>query len=392
VAIGGEFQVNAETLGDQRYLAIGGAARDGSFVVVWESNAGQAPDQTEIKGRRFNSIGQGLSSEFQVNTFSTDEQLLPAVSGTPDGTFVVVWQSYGNSDGAGSGVRGQRFDSNGGRIGGEFEVNTYTTYNQGGPAVDSAPDGSFVVVWDAYRSQATNYDVFARRFGSDGKSHGRRIPGQQPDDELTSTHHCASAFGRIPSWSCGAATRGSASVGTTSRGNSTTSRANDGRRVPSEFDQLRSALLSEAAEAWRPPAECLAGRVPPDSDGSGIGAQLYELPPLPCHRPRASGWWSALTVIAICAKVPGVVRSCSLNASPAGRSAAALRRGWNGKAAEQDCTDHRWSVGDRSLPRGEIRSRGRARGHLLTSTPTKARRRHRLSATRRASWTQDVTS
>ena len=309
LAIGGEFQVNAETLGDQRYLAIGGAAADGSFVVVWESNAGQAPDQTEIMGRRFNSSGQGLSSEFQVNTFSTDEQLLPSVSGTPDGAFVVVWQSYGNSDGAGSGVRGQRYDSNGGRIGGEFEVNTYTTYNEGGAVVDSAPDGSFVVAWDAYRSPASNYEVFARRFGSDGKALGDEF---QVNTQTTNYQHAPSVRVRADGsflvlWSSDARLglgrddiqgqlydRQGQLVGGEFQVNSTTS----GAHFYPRSTEADGRLLS----VWQ-------GRVPPDSDGSGIGAQLYELPPLPVPS-TSTGWLVvyATTVIAICARFRDVVR------------------------------------------------------------------------------------
>lgn len=309
IAIGGEFQVNAETLGDQRYLAIGGAAADGSFVVVWESNAGQAPDQTEIIGRRFDSIGQGLSSEFQVNTFTTDEQLLPAVSGTPDGSFVVVWQSYGNSDGAGSGVRGQRFDSNGGRIGGEFEVNTYTTYNEGGAAVDSRPDGSFVVVWDAYRSQASNYEVFARRFGSDGKSLGDEF---QVNSETTNYQHAPSVRVRsdgtfLVLWSS------DARLGLGRDDIKGQLYDKQGQLIGGEF-QVNSTnsgahFYPRAAEAGGRLLSVWQGRVPPDSDGSGIGAQLYELPPLPV--PSTSGAWLVVCgaiVIAICARFRDALR------------------------------------------------------------------------------------
>jgi hypothetical protein len=48
--------------------------------------------------------------------------------------------------------------------GSEFRVNSYTTGDQRNPAVASSPDGDFVVVWDS-RYQVNGYDVFGQRYG-----------------------------------------------------------------------------------------------------------------------------------------------------------------------------------------------------------------------------------
>ena len=63
----------------------------------------------------------------------------------------MVWRSLGQ-DGQFAGVFGQRFGSDGNPAGTEFEVNTYTTGNQGsdGLDVDAAPSGDFVVTWSSY--------------------------------------------------------------------------------------------------------------------------------------------------------------------------------------------------------------------------------------------------
>jgi len=52
--------------------------------------------------------GMPLGPEFLVNTFTTDNQYVPAVAADAAGNFVVVWQSYGQ-DGSFAGVFGQRY-------------------------------------------------------------------------------------------------------------------------------------------------------------------------------------------------------------------------------------------------------------------------------------------
>ena len=47
--------------------------------------------------------------EFQVNSYTTDDQAFPSVAATGTNQFVVAWESDGQ-DGSGDGVFGQRFD------------------------------------------------------------------------------------------------------------------------------------------------------------------------------------------------------------------------------------------------------------------------------------------
>src|SRR5262245_51007594 len=67
-----------------------------------------------------------VGAEFRVNTFTLTREWNPAIAAN-DGGFVVVWLSSPDLDGELDGVFGQRFASNGIRLGGEFQVNTYTT-------------------------------------------------------------------------------------------------------------------------------------------------------------------------------------------------------------------------------------------------------------------------
>ena len=151
--IGSEFQVNTYTTGYQIPLRNGPAVAidaGGNFVVVWTSYdpVGQNQDGSSAGafGQRFSASGTRLGGEFQVNTYTTGFQYVPAVAADSNGNFVVVWESEGQ-DGSGYGAFGQRFNSSGSRLGAEFQVNTYSTSNQFGPTVTADAQGNFVVVW-----------------------------------------------------------------------------------------------------------------------------------------------------------------------------------------------------------------------------------------------------
>jgi len=169
-AVGGEFRVNSYTSGAQYYpqAAFGS---DGKFVVVWVSpNDG---DGYGIVGRRFNSSGSALGSEFPVNTtYTSGHQSSPGVATLPGGGFVVVWHSYAGEDGSFGSVMGRRFNSAGAPITGEFVVNTTTYYYQYNPAVASGSAGNFVVVWNGFGYTDYDYGVFGQRFDSTGTAVG----------------------------------------------------------------------------------------------------------------------------------------------------------------------------------------------------------------------------
>src|SRR5690606_12055843 len=109
-------------------------AADGSFVVVWQSLAGAA--SSEIVAQRFDTAGAPAGGEIPVNQTTAGAQTAPAVAVAPGGSFVVVWES---SDGSGTGVCARRFDATGAAQGDEFQVNQFTSQNQGLPRVAVDP-------------------------------------------------------------------------------------------------------------------------------------------------------------------------------------------------------------------------------------------------------------
>ncbi|MDH3525833.1 MAG: hypothetical protein OES32_19855, partial [Acidobacteriota bacterium] len=135
---GGQFQVNSYTTGGQYDPAVGPDGA-GGFVVAWTSPGSGGSDTSaySIQARRFAPDGTPLGGDFQVNTYTTDEQYFPAVSADGGGGFVVVWTSVGSSgsDTSLSSVQGQRYAADGSPVGGEFQVNTYTSLAQMLPAV-----------------------------------------------------------------------------------------------------------------------------------------------------------------------------------------------------------------------------------------------------------------
>jgi hypothetical protein len=84
--------------------------------------------------------------EFRVNTYTTSLQARPSIATAPAGDFVVVWESF-LQDGSEFGVFAQRFDAAGVRLGAEVQVNVETANRQYTLSVAIAPAGDFVVAW-----------------------------------------------------------------------------------------------------------------------------------------------------------------------------------------------------------------------------------------------------
>jgi hypothetical protein len=168
--VGSEFQINTYTTFNQRAPSIASDA-SGNFVVAWGGGIpGIGGDG--IFGQRYDSAGVPRGSEFQVNTFGSNNYV-PSVASDPSGNFVVVWTNRG--DGSSYGVAGQRYDSAGVAQGDEFQINSYTTFGQGSPSVASAANGNLVVAWMSQSqddSDYYSYGIFGQRYDSGGVALG----------------------------------------------------------------------------------------------------------------------------------------------------------------------------------------------------------------------------
>ena len=165
--IGGEFQVNLNTLMYQRWPAVAMAA-DGDFVIVWQNEDSDGGDD-DVFARIFSSNGVAQTVEFVVNTYIPGIQTLPVVASEPDGDFFVVWQRLNP---AYHDLFGRRYTSGGVEVGGEFAVNLQTHLHQRYASISANADG-FVVTWQSnFNSDGSSEGVMARRFTSAGVATG----------------------------------------------------------------------------------------------------------------------------------------------------------------------------------------------------------------------------
>ena len=198
VAVGPETTVNTVTVaGNQTQpdvaTLVDGVGNNAGHVIVWTSFASGAEgdgDRNGVFAQRFDATGAAVGSEFQVNTFTADDQSEPAVIGLAGGGFVVVWTDD-TQDGSGGGVYAQRYDVNGVAVGGEFRVNTDRINSESDADVTALADGGFVVSWTAGSNQDGSSDgVFAQRFAADGS----RIDGEFRVNVETSSQQFESAL------------------------------------------------------------------------------------------------------------------------------------------------------------------------------------------------------
>ena len=138
----------------------------GNSVVAWESY-GQDGDGMGVYAQRLDSYGDPVGAAFLVNTAVTvSNQSAPSVAKSPDGRFVIAWQSE-DQDGSGYGIYAQRYDALGVAVGLPFLVNTTTAGNQTNPVVAMGENGQFVVVWVGDSGDGTT-DIYAKRYDDAG--------------------------------------------------------------------------------------------------------------------------------------------------------------------------------------------------------------------------------
>jgi hypothetical protein len=194
------IEIESITAGEQ-YLPDVSIAQTGNFVVVWTytDTGGQHPDSSGsgVAGRLFNGSGTPMAGQFDIPTFKTGNQSNARVAMSPDGSFLVVWDSIEQAngmgitagrrdfsvkrtpDGSGFTVMGRLFDENGNAKTDEFIINETTELSQFRPHVAARRDGSFVVVWESL-SPTFAADVFARIVEADGSMPAGEIPVHPP--------------------------------------------------------------------------------------------------------------------------------------------------------------------------------------------------------------------
>lgn len=223
--LGDEFEINSYTTGNQQRTAIA-AGPTGDFVVAWSSQGSTGSDTSNysIQARRFDASGAPLGSQFQVNSYTTQSQTYPSVARDAAGNFVVVWESDENS----GSIKGQRYDSAGTPLGGEFPVSTAVAAFR--PAVSMNGDGSFVAAWvgSTFGAGSEFARVLGQRFATDGAPVGAEFQV----NTLTTNNQWFPAVAVLPGGGFIVAFGSFASAGTDTDGQSVQARLYDANGTP----------------------------------------------------------------------------------------------------------------------------------------------------------------
>ncbi|MDZ7330668.1 MAG: hypothetical protein ONB31_01685 [candidate division KSB1 bacterium] len=152
-----EFQVNTYTNNDQKNPVVA-PLQDGGFMVVWQSNE-QDGSEWGIYGQLFDHNGIKKGEEFRVNSFTNRSQYNSSLTVLKNGKIVVCWQSLFQT-GSSYDIIGQIFDGAGNKLGGEFPINTYIDDWQDFPSITALHDGGFVVCWRMWARDRVYYQIY----------------------------------------------------------------------------------------------------------------------------------------------------------------------------------------------------------------------------------------
>lgn len=165
VTAGKETQINDYANQAQQAPAIA-MDKNNNYVVVWEGY-GVGSLYNDIYARRYNSLGEPQGNSFKVNTSDEGYQSGASIDMDDNGNFIIVWRDTSSN------IFAQRYNSLGERLGSEIQVSASSVRSKIGPAIAINQSGGFWVAWD--RDVSTDWDIYARRFGSDGSALGNEF-------------------------------------------------------------------------------------------------------------------------------------------------------------------------------------------------------------------------
>lgn len=148
--LGANFIAN-QTLSDGQASSSVSALDNGNFVVTWDSNNHNGPDQSGfgVWGRIYDAEGNAVTDEFLINTVTAGNQHLAQVVSRADGSFVAVFvSSTDTAPGEGTnGIYAQYFDANGNKIGQQMQINQLTYGDQVEVTATFMEGGQLYVSW-----------------------------------------------------------------------------------------------------------------------------------------------------------------------------------------------------------------------------------------------------
>ena len=207
------FRVNSIGAGDQENPQVS-LLKGGGAVFVWQG--GQQGFQ-HIYARFLSAGNLWLGGDVRVNTFTNNSQVNPVVTTLANSNVVVAWASFNQAAPTSlQDVYAQVLSPAGQKLGGEFQVNQFISYNQRDPAIAALSDGRFVVAWVSEQQRSldpssdptgsigiagysgtASVDVYARIFAADGTPVGDEFLVNTSDNLCSSPHVAAASGGRF---------------------------------------------------------------------------------------------------------------------------------------------------------------------------------------------------
>jgi len=170
--VGSEFQVNTYTNLNQRYPKIA-LLPNGGFVICWDSKD-QDTSGWGVFGQIFSENGSRVGAEFQANEFTIGDQEYCEVASLVGGNFAVFWRSFGQ-DGSGWGLYGQLFSPEGNEVNPEFQISTHTAGDQVSPIIAPLIIGGFAICWVDNIMGSDDLPLYCQLFSSIGEKMGDEL-------------------------------------------------------------------------------------------------------------------------------------------------------------------------------------------------------------------------
>ncbi|HWU51543.1 MAG TPA: hypothetical protein VN153_01885, partial [Tahibacter sp.] len=160
----------------------------GASVVAWYAYGGG----TQIRARRYDASGAPVGAEILVATMSTVIYGPQIRVGLDDGgRFSVIWTEDKNN-GANYDVYRRRFDASGTALGAAQRVNSAVTGPQRKADIAMDAAGNSVVIWDSLAS-TNNFRIVGQRYDSNGFALGGEfVMAYQPSSSLAPSHAAVS--------------------------------------------------------------------------------------------------------------------------------------------------------------------------------------------------------
>jgi Ca2+-binding RTX toxin-like protein len=174
-----ESRISASNEPEEPSLAI---SPNGQFTLVWSAISNNPTDSYDIFAKILSESGEPIGKTIRVNSFTRDDQIRSKVLSLGNSDFIIAWDSY-SQDGSEFGVYAKRFDGSGRPKGKEFRVNSITEGSQWVPMLAAVGNGGYVVSWISLDESGTGWSLVAQRF-NENNTPIRMVLGTDSDDTL----------------------------------------------------------------------------------------------------------------------------------------------------------------------------------------------------------------